>query len=198
MGLLNEVGVWCTDDRQIAEVAEGYFQSLFTSAQPSDVGIGMVLESVDQHATTEMNRALLQPYTTDEVCRAQFHMHPLKAPGPDGMSPLFFQKYWNVVGFDVTTAIPSVLNYGHLLQKMNYTHIVLVLKKNDPQYKSEFWPISLVNVVSHLFLEVLTNCLKLILPRVISDAQSDFVSERLITDNTTIVFEVLHRMWNRR
>ena len=114
------------------------------------------------------------------------------------MSPFFFQKYWNVVGFDVTTAIPLVLNYGHLLQKMNYTHIVLVLKKNDPQYKSEFWPISLGNVVSHLSLEVLTNCLKLILPRVISDAQSDFVSERLITDNTTIVFEVLHRMWNRR
>ena len=123
---------------------------------------------------------------------------PLKSPGPDGLSPFFFQKYWNVVGFDVTTAIPSVLNYGHLLQKMNYTHIVLVLKKNDPQYKSEFRPISLGNVVSRLFLEVLANCLKLILPRVISDAQSDFVSKRLITDNTTIVFEVLHRMCNRR
>ena len=114
------------------------------------------------------------------------------------MSPFFFQKYWNVVGFDVTTAIPSVLNYGHLPQKMNYTHIVLLLKKNDPQYKIEFRLISLGNVVSRLFSKVLANRLKLILPRVISDAQSAFVSERLITNNTTIAFEVLHRMQNRR
>lgn len=69
-----------------------------------------------------------------------------------------------------------------------------MLKKNDPQYISEFWPISLGNVVSRLFSKVLANRLKLILPRVISDAQSDFVSERLIIDNTTVVFEVLHRM----
>lgn len=69
-----------------------------------------------------------------------------------------------------------------------------MLKKNDPQYISEFWPISLGNVVSRLFSKVLANRLKLILPRVISDAQSDFVSERLIVDNTTVVFEVLHRM----
>ena len=158
----------------------------------------MVLESVDQRVTTEMNRALLQPYTADEECRALFHMHPSKAPGPDDMSPFFFQKYWNAVGFDVTTAIPSVLNLGHLLQKMNYIHIVLVLKKNDPQYISEFWPISLGNVVSRLFSKVLANRLKLILPRVISDAQSAFVSERLITNNTTIAFEVLHRIQNRR
>lgn len=69
-----------------------------------------------------------------------------------------------------------------------------MLKKNDPQYISEFWPISLGNVVSRLFSKVLANRLKLILPRVISDAQSDFVLERLIIDNTTVVFEVLHRM----
>lgn len=69
-----------------------------------------------------------------------------------------------------------------------------MLKKNDPQYISEFWPISLGNVVSRLFSKVLANRLKLILPRVISDAQSDLVSKRLIIDNTTVVFEVLHRM----
>ena len=38
----------------------------------------------------------------EEVWRALMQMHPTKSPGPDGMSPLFFQKYWDVVGPQVT------------------------------------------------------------------------------------------------
>ena len=45
-----------------------------------------------------MNEALVQPYTEDEVRTALFQMHPSKAPGPDGMSPFFFKKYWHIVG----------------------------------------------------------------------------------------------------
>ena len=48
------------------------------------------------------------------------------------------------------------------------------------------------------FSKVLANRLKQILPRVILDAQSAFIPERIIIDNTTIAFEVLHRMRNRR
>ena len=59
-------------------------------------------------------------------------MHPSKSSGLDGKSPLFFQKYWHVVGGDVTEAVLSVLNLGHVLTKMNFTHILLILKKKDP------------------------------------------------------------------
>ena len=38
----------------------------------------------------------------------------------------------------------------------------------------------------------------MILSDVISDVQSAFVPDRLITDNTTVDFEVLHRMRNKR
>ena len=44
-----------------------YFQDLFTSRQPEDGKIGLVLEAVDQRVTDEMNGALLEPYTGDEV-----------------------------------------------------------------------------------------------------------------------------------
>ena len=80
---------------------------------------------------------------------------------------------------------------------MNYTHIVLIPKKNDHQLVSNYRPISLNNVVSRIVSKVLANRLKLILPNVIFDSQSAFVPNRLITDDTTIVFEVLHRIRNK-
>ena len=148
-----------------------YFQRLFTSSQPEDGDLSRVLEEVDQRVTDEMNDTLLEPYTGEEVRRALFQMHPSKAPGPDGVSPFFFQKIWNIIGYDVTRAILSVLNSGFLLIKMNYTHIVLVPKKNDPSSLGDFRPISLGNVISRLLSKVMANQLKIILPRVISDAQ---------------------------
>ena len=39
---------------------------------------------------------------------------------------------------------------------------------------------------------------KLILPNVILDSQSAFVHNWLITDNTTVAFEVLHKMRNKK
>ena len=85
-----------------------------------------------------------------------------------------------------------------MLHKINYTHIVLTPKKNDPKNVSDYQPISLGNAVSRVFSKVLANRLKLILPNVISDSQSAFVPNRLIIDNTTVAFEVLHRMRNKR
>jgi len=38
----------------------------------------------------QMNQRLLQLATEEEVRQALFMMHPEKAPGPDGMTALFF------------------------------------------------------------------------------------------------------------
>jgi len=86
--------------------------------------MGSVLDVVDRRVTPNMNNALLQRYTLNEVRRALFQMHPSKSPNPDGISPFFFQKYWNIVGYDVIKAILLVLNSSHMLHKKNYIHIV--------------------------------------------------------------------------
>ena len=91
--MFNKTGEWCSDEEQIADTIVEYFQDLFTSGQPEDEEIGPVLEAVDQWVTDDMNNTLMEPYTGDEVRRALFQMHLSKAPGPDVMSPFFFQKF---------------------------------------------------------------------------------------------------------
>lgn len=54
------------------------------------------------------------------------------------------------------------------------------------------------NVVSRLLSKVIANRLKHILPNVICNFQSAFVLGRLITDNTTVAYEILHRMRTKR
>ena len=129
-----------------------------------------VIEKVDRVMTDYMRCTLTLPYTEEEVRVALFQMHPSNSPGPDGMSPYFFQKFWHIVGPDLTSAVLSVLHFGWCLHKMNLAHIVLIPKKNKPEHISEYRSISLANVVSRMVSKVMANRLKTILPKVISDA----------------------------
>ena len=177
-------------------MAEEYYKNLFTFGHPTQ--LEDVLNSVDKVVINDIRDSLLQTYTAKEVRTTLFQMHPSKAPSPDGMSQFFFQKFWSIVGPDVTSAMLSVLHSGKNLRKMNFTHILLIPKKNEPQHITKYRPISLANVISRLVLKVLANWLKNILPKIISDAQSAFVLDRLITDYTMVAFEMLHHMRNRR
>ena len=71
-------------------------------------------------------------------------------------------------------------------------------KKKDLEYITDFRPISLGNVVSRIISKVLANQIKPILPNIISNSQSAFVFGRIITNNTTVTFEMIHHMRNRR
>ena len=129
-GLTNQQNQWCTKKNKITEIASNYFKELFTSSALDR--IKETVAAVEKVVTPEMNSKLLTPYNAVEIKQAVFQMHSSKAPGPDGMSSLFFQKFWHIVGSDVTQGVLSVLNSGHLLRKVNFTHIVLISKVKNP------------------------------------------------------------------
>lgn len=61
--------------------------------------------SVTWKLTEAMNENLLKAYTAEEVFEVLRQMSSTKALGPNGMAPIFFQKYWKIVGKPITAAI---------------------------------------------------------------------------------------------
>ena len=150
------------------------------------------LEAISLRVTLNMNKELLAKFKAAEIWKALKQMHPTKAPGPNGMSPLFFHQYWDVVGSYVISCVLEVLNLGVLPCKLNETYICLIPMVASPQKITEFRPISLCNVVYKTISKVLVNRLKKILREVIDEAQSTFVPGRSITDNVLVAFEMMH------
>ena len=86
------------DIGEVAEVAINYFETIFQSGTCDRMD--ECLNTVPQRITTDMKEELSRPYSVEEVKVALFQMGPTKAPGPDGMNALFYQKFWHIVGND--------------------------------------------------------------------------------------------------
>ena len=138
------------------------------------------------------------PFNTLEFKKAIFQMGATKSPGSDSMPALFSQKYWNIVGLEVTEAVLNFLNYGDFIDKINQTFIFLIPKVKSLENMKQFHLISLCNVFYKIISRVLPNKLKIIFPSIISTTHSAFVQNRHITDNVLVAYDITHALKNRR
>ncbi|XP_010424289.1 PREDICTED: uncharacterized protein LOC104709359 [Camelina sativa] len=165
-GIFDKNKVWSTEDVDICNTAVSYFADLFTTLHPTN--FDEVLCEVRTAITNEVNTQLTAPVTEIEVHAALFMMHPDKALGPDGMTALFYQKAWLVVKGDFVSLVAK------------------------PTRMTELRPISLCNVGYKIISKIMCQRLKKILPGLISETQSAFVSGRLISDNILIAQKMFH------
>ena len=54
--------------------------------------------------TTEQKQSRNQEFSFADVEAATMQLGPLKAPGPNGTPPLFFQRYWDVTSTTIASA----------------------------------------------------------------------------------------------
>lgn len=164
-----------------------YFNNIFNSSY--DHYDDVIFNVVNNRITIQDYNFLNTPFTALEIKEAIRNLKANSAPGPDGLTALFYQQYWDIIGSDIIEYTLNILNNEGDIKDINHTYISLIPKIKTPSKPEEFRPISLCNVLLKIITKTLANRIKVILPNIVYENQSAFLLVRLITDNSLIAFE---------
>lgn len=147
----------------------------------------------------EQQTDLTKPVLEEEIKYAVLSNGKSKAPSPDGIPSIFYQKHWTIVGKDICRAITHFFSTGYILKEWNYSHICLIPKTERPEEASQFRPISLCNVIYKIISKVITNRLKPILNSIVTPFQNAFVPGWLMADNCLIAHDMVNliKQWTK-
>uniref|UniRef100_A0A803PKW7 CCHC-type domain-containing protein n=1 Tax=Cannabis sativa TaxID=3483 RepID=A0A803PKW7_CANSA len=193
-GLFDKNLQWMSTKEDIERTICDYFQELFEAPGHGDATIANLQRFVPFRLSRNQNDILLKEFTAQDIQDALSNINALKAPGVDGMSRIFYENHWTVIGEDVTQVCLEILNKNGDCIQINKTLLCLIPKTKQPKQVGEYIPISLCNVSYKIIAKCLANRMKDSLKEVISENQSAFIRGRLIQDNAILGFEGLHYM----
>lgn len=93
-----------------------------------------------------------------------------KALGYDGFLVIFYQRFWRLVGVDMSSFGLKALNREISLHEVNFTRIILIPKHSATDSMTTFRLISLCSVLYKIISKVLANWLKMVLEACIDEA----------------------------
>ena len=171
-------------------IAVEFYRDLFMSSNPMDMEPLFVGFPVK--VTETMNEKLTRPVTPEDIRRAAFGVKGDSAPGEDGLTGHFYQRYWHIVGPKFVQAVQGFFLTAIMPDGWNHTQLSLLPKVPNPSAMTDMRPISLCSVQYKIISRILCDRLKKVLPDIVSDTQGAFVAGRLITYNIIVAHEMVH------
>lgn len=122
-------------------------------------------------------------------------MNTGKAPGPDGFTVEFRQKFWNLLGPLLLDVINKSFADGDLASSMKTSMTRLIFKKSGEIKDLKNWrPISLLNIDYKICSKSITLRLSKVLDSIIDPDQTCSVPGRSISNNVIMLRDVLDKI----
>lgn len=182
---------WCDDPDILKSYAREYFVKLFTSP-PSHSTVPPPHSDNFLHLSVEDMVLLTRKVEYWETTNAMNSVKPFKAPGPNGYQPVFFRKYWHVVGPLIHSTVAQAFESGTFDAHLNETLLVLIPNVDRPETMKQFRPISLCNVIYKIISKVLVMRMQKFIFRLINPLQASFIPGHHASDNILIAHEMVH------
>ncbi|CAL1405541.1 unnamed protein product [Linum trigynum] len=128
VALKDELGNWEEDQAILQDLARNYYAQLYLDNGDPAASLPSGFSNLPQNAW----EALTMNVTDDEFYQAVAAMGSLKAPGKDGLNPLFYKKCWEFVGKDMIQFARSCWEDPRKVKRVNATILVLIPKVAKP------------------------------------------------------------------
>ncbi|KAH1121684.1 hypothetical protein J1N35_004844 [Gossypium stocksii] len=100
------------DEHDMEGIAQNSFKNLLFTKDIGDMD--HILAGVNMCITNSMYQMLTTKYTDDEIYLVLKGMGPTKALRAYGYPTLFFQKFWHIIDWDVSSFYLKILNEGSI------------------------------------------------------------------------------------
>jgi hypothetical protein len=171
-----------------------YYKKLFGAPETNFFKMREEVTRDITQLSQEENSILTTPFTEEEVFEAISNMEHYKALGPDGFPAEFYQKFWQVIKFDMMAMFAQLQDGDIPLYKLNSGLVTLLPKKEDASRVEEYHPICLLNVSFKIFTKVGTNRATIFAHKVVRPTQSAFIPGRNILEGVVVLHETIHEL----
>ena len=170
--------------------AVSFYADLFGAEQCSMECREELLEGLPQLIPGE-KAALDSELTLEELTVAVNQMASGRAPGIDGLSTDFYQRFWNTLGPDLHSVLLECFRTGSLPVSCQRAVLSLLPKKGDLALLKNWRPVALLCTDYKVLSRALSNRLKDILGILVQTDQSYCVPDRKIMDNIFLIRDVI-------
>lgn len=189
--LITDNGILLKEQSDILTETMLFYKELYSKRDTVEVDLDKLLGRYSIPKLNESEKLKLEgKITYEEILFCLKKSSNNTSPGFDGFTYEFFKFFLNDLGYFLLRAINTCFENEKLLDSLKRGVISCIPKGNKDKLLLKNWrPISLLNTSYKLASSCIAERLKTVLPKIINEDQTGFISGRYIGENLRILYD---------
>ena len=178
------------EQAEILKEQRKFYEELYRADE--SITFNLVPEAEEAVLSGKQREELDEPINLDEIRNSLFSMANNKCPGLDGLPKEIYVELFEVLGPVLLKLYNTAFRRGYLNETARSGLISLIPKANKDQKLLKSWrPLCMLCLDFKILSKLMAERMKKVLPYIISEEQSGFMKNRLISDNLRKTYDVI-------